>query len=94
MKIIKNLFKTIEQKSKLDLISELLVHGNTTIEALQLFDKVKANFNHEMKQREKQAAYECRMINRANLSTAKIFNPDFDKPLSEIEVNYEILNKK
>lgn len=85
MKIIKNLFRTIEQKSKLDLISELLVHGNSTIEALQLFDKVKANFNFEMKQREKQAAYECRMINRANLNPEKVYNPDFDKLISEME---------
>jgi len=49
MKLIKTLFKTIEQKSKLDLITELLIVGNSTEDALILFNKVKANLLYEMK---------------------------------------------
>ena len=65
-KIIKNLFKSIEQKSKLDLITELLVVENTTEECMELFNKVKANFIFEMNKREKQAASDCRLINEFN----------------------------
>jgi hypothetical protein len=81
-KLITNLFRTIEQKSKLDLITELLIHGNSTPEAIALFDKVKANFIYEMKQREKQAVYECRLINSID---SKETNPN------EIEVNYQLV---
>jgi len=81
-KLITNLFRTIEQKSKLDLITELLIHGNSTPEAIALFDKVKANFIYEMKQREKQAAYECRLINSID---SKETNPE------QIEVTYQLV---
>jgi hypothetical protein len=90
-KIIRNLFRTIEQKSKLDLITELLIHGNSTLEAIVLFDKVKANFLYEMAKREKQAAYECRLINSLDRKEKKDYDPNFDKPLSELNVNYEIV---
>lgn len=85
-KIIQNLFRTIEQKSKLDLITELLIRENSTEEALDLFNKVKANFIFEMKKREKQAAYECRLINSIEVKERKVYNPDFDKKLSEFEI--------
>jgi hypothetical protein len=91
MKVLKNLFRTIEQKSKLDLITELLVIENSTVEALILFDKVKANFLFEMAKREKQAAYECRLINSLERKVNKEHDPNFDKPLSELNVNYEII---
>ena len=91
MKLIKTLFKTIEQKSKLDLITELLIVGNSTEDALILFNKVKSNLLYEMKQREKQNALECRLINEFDRKEAKHYNPDFDKPLKDIEVNYELL---
>lgn len=91
MKILKNLFRTIEQKSKLDLITELLVIENSTVEALQLFEKVKATFLFEMTKREKQNAYECRLINDLERKETKVYNSDFDKKLSEINVDYEIV---
>jgi hypothetical protein len=91
-KIIKNLFRNIEQKSKLDLITELLIHENSTIEALLLFEKVKANFIFEMKRRERQASYECSLINGLEIKPKKVYDPNFDKKLADIEVNYEIVN--
>ena len=90
-KIIKNLFRTIEQKSKLDLITELLIHENSTIEALLLFEKVKANFLFDMKKRERQASYECSLINGLEIKHKKVYDPNFDKKLADIEVNYEIV---
>lgn len=84
MKIIKKLFRTIEQKSKLDLINELLIIQNSTPEALELFEKVKSNFIYEMKKREKQSAYECRLVNSF---VKKESDQNFDKPISEIFVN-------
>jgi hypothetical protein len=92
-KVIQNLFKSIEQKSKLDLITELLIHDNSTLEALMLFDKVKANFIFEMKKRERQASFECSLINGLENKSFKVNakDPKFDKPLSELEVNYEIV---
>ncbi len=82
-KIITNLFRTIEQKSKLDLITELLIHGNSTPEAISLFEKAKSNFIYEMKKREKQAKYDCKLINSID---SKETNPN------EIEVNYQLVN--
>lgn len=79
-KIIRNFFRNIEQKNKLDLITELLILENSTPEALQLFEKVKANFTFEMRKREKQAAYDCHLIN-------KLSDPNFDRPINEIKVN-------
>lgn len=84
MKLLKKLFRTIEQKSKLDLITELLIMQNSTPEALDLFEKVKANFLFEMAKREKQSAYDCRLINSF---TRKQSDPNFDKPINEIFVN-------
>ncbi|MBC7524822.1 MAG: hypothetical protein H7239_10320 [Flavobacterium sp.] len=94
MKILKNLFRTIEQKSKLDLITELLIVQNSTPEALDLFEKVKANFMFEMTKREKQAAYECRLINSLELKPKREYDANFYKPISEIETNYETINIK
>jgi hypothetical protein len=92
MKLLKQLFKSIEQKSKLDLITELLIVGNSTEEALQLFEKAKANFLHEMKKREEQNNYECRLINQFSSKERKPYDANFDKPLAEIETTYTIEN--
>jgi len=90
MKIIKTLFKTIEQKSKLDLITELLIVGNSTEEAFKLFEKAKANFIHEMNQRKSQMEKDISLIK--SIAPAREYDPNFDKPLSDIETNYEIVN--
>ena len=91
MKLLKQLFKSIEQKSKLDLITELLIVGNSTEEALQLFEKAKANFLHEMKKREEQNAYECKLINTFDRKERKPYDANFDKPLSDLNVEFEIV---
>jgi len=89
MKIIKTLFKSIEQKSKLDLITELLIVGNSTEEAFKLFEKAKANFVHEMNQRKSQMEKDISLIR--SIAPARYY-PHCDKPLSDIETDFEIVN--
>jgi len=88
MKIIKTLFKTIEQKSKLDLITELLIVGNSTEDAFKLFEKAKANFIFEMNQRKIQMEKDMKLIR--GISQQRDYS-HCDKPLSEIETNFEIV---
>ena len=90
-KIIVSLFKTIEQKSKLDLITELLTVGNSTEQALELYKKVNANFVYEMELRRKQNEKENNLIFRLNKIKAH-YDDNFDKKLAELEINYELKN--
>ena len=62
MKLLQKIFKRIEQKSKIDLITELLTIETSTPDAMELFENVKTNFAFEMKKREKQALYDLRLI--------------------------------
>jgi len=86
--LIKNFVKTHEQKSKLDLISELLVSGSVQ-ENIDLFNKVKANFHLAMDLECQRKEKEIGLINRIR----PVFesNPNFDKPLSSINVDFEIV---
>ena len=84
MKLLQKLFKRIEQKSKIDLITELLIIETSTPDAMELFENVKSNFLFEMAKREKQSAYDCRLINSF---ARKQSDPNFDKPINEIFVN-------
>lgn len=81
--------KTHEQKSKLDLISELLV-SESIEENIDLFKKVEANFFRELDVYKAQEEKRINLIN--NIKPRKEVYPHFDKPLSEIETNYEIIN--
>jgi len=54
-----------------------LIVGNSTEDALILFNKVKANPLYEMKQREKQNALECRLINEFDRKESKPCDPPY-----------------
>ena len=86
--LIKNFVKTHEQKSKLELISELLISG-TVAENIDLFNKVKANFHLAMDLERQRKEKEISLINRIR----PVFesDPNFDKPLSSINVEFEIV---
>jgi len=87
-KLLLNFIKTHEQKSKLDLISELLVSGSVE-DNIELFSKVEANFHLEMDLERQKKEKEINLINR--IRPIKETDPNFDKPLSEIETVYSIV---
>ena len=86
-KILISFFKSIERKNKLQLINELLTHDVSIQESIELFSKVKANFIYEMEQKQKQIKKESSMID--SIRPTKISDPNFDKPLNQIETIYE-----
>lgn len=79
--------KNIERKNKLQLINELLTHDISIHESVDLFSKVKANFLYEMDQKQKQIKKESSLID--SIRPVKISDPNFDKPLNQIETIYE-----
>lgn len=81
--LIKQFIKTHEQKSKLDLISELLVSGSVE-ENIELFNKVKANFYHEMEKEKDRKEAEINLINR--IRPIRQSDPAFDLPLNSFEI--------
>lgn len=90
-KLILSFIKSHEQKSKLDLISELLISG-TVQENIELFNKTKAIFMYNMDIEEKNKEKEIKLIN--SIKEKKIeYDPIFDRPLSELEVEFEIVKK-
>ena len=90
-KLILSFIKSHEQKSKLDLISELLISGSVK-DNIELFNKVKVNFMYNMEVEQKNKENEIKLINSIK-EKRKEYNSDFDKPLSEINVEYEIIKK-
>ena len=90
-KLILSFIKSHEQKSKLDLISELLISGSVK-DNIELFNKVKANFMYNMEVEQKNKENEIKLINSIK-SIKREYNPDFDEPLSNINVDYEIVKK-
>lgn len=88
MKLIKSWLKTQEQKSRIDLISELLVSGSVE-ENIDLFNKVKSRFHYEMDLERNRKEVEINLINRIRPITEK--DPNYDKPFNEIETNFEII---
>lgn len=81
--LIKQFIKTHEQKSKLDLISELLVSGSVE-ENIELFNKVKANFFHAMEKEKDRKEMEINLINR--IRPIRQADPAFDLPLNSFEI--------
>jgi len=92
MKLIQKWLKIQEQKSKLQLISELLVSG-TVEENVKLFNDVKANFRYKMEVHKLELENDIKIINKIRVAK-KEYDPNFDKQICEIEINYEIVKPK
>ena len=90
-KLILSFIKSHEQKNKLDLISELLISG-TVEENIELFNKAKAIFMYNMDKEEMNKQKEIKLINSIK-EKKREYNPIFDKKLSELNVEFEIVNK-
>ena len=61
-KLITNLFKTVEQKNKVQLITELLTLDCTVKESVEMFNLVKANYYHSLAQKQKQNEFDNKLI--------------------------------
>ena len=90
-KLLLSFIKSHEQKNKLDLISELLISG-TVEENIELFNKVKAGFMYNMEKEQKNKEKEIKLINSIK-PIKREYDPIFDKKLSELEVEFEIIKK-
>lgn len=90
-KLILNLIKNHEQKSKLDLISELLVSG-TVEENIELFKKSEARFYYEMDRYKETEEKRINLINK--IRPIKTYNTDFDKAYETVVNNFEIITAK
>ena len=84
-KLLLSFIKSHEQKSKLDLISELLISG-TVEENIELFNKVKANFMYNMEKEQKNKEKEIKLINSIK-EKKREYDPVFDRPLTVFEIN-------
>jgi len=90
-KLLLNFIKTHEQKSKLDLISELLVSG-TVEENIELFNKAWARFHYTMDLEKNKKQVEINLINR--IKPVKEYNTDFDKAYETVVNNFQIVTAK
>lgn len=90
MKLLFKIFKNIEQKNKAQLILELLTVESTIEESVTLYNKVKADFLYKMKLEKERLRKESMLID--SIEKTKSYNPDFDKKLSEIETDYQLVN--
>ena len=63
-KLIKNLFKTVEQKNKVQLITELLTINCTTKESVEMFNLVKANYYHHLAKTQKENESDNNLIEK------------------------------
>jgi hypothetical protein len=88
-KLILGFIKRHEQKSKLDLISELLISGSVE-DNIDLFNKVKSKFHYEMDLEKNRKQKEIHLINR--IRPFKEIDSNFDKKIYDLETNFEIVN--
>jgi hypothetical protein len=74
-------------------IMKFLLLKNSTAKSIEIFEALEIAMKFEMQQREAEAAYTCRLINSKWQSKviAKLSDPNFDKPLAEINVEYQIV---
>lgn len=85
---------TPEQEAN-DIFQFMLLRSSTT-HTIEIFEALEIIIETEMKKQEAEFAKNCRAINskwRKDPEIIKSIDPNFNKPLSEIETNYEIINK-
>lgn len=69
-----------------------MILRNDTFRSVAVFEELEILMFKEMQNREAEAARTCRLINGKWKSSSIVKHPDFDKKLSEIEINYETVN--
>lgn len=63
-KLIINMFKSIERKNKVQLITELLTIDCTIEESIKTYNLVKANFHDAMVEKKNQISNDIELINK------------------------------
>ena len=79
-------------KDEADQILKFLLLKNSTVKSIEVWEALEIAMKCEMKKRESEAAHTCRVINSKWYNQSKMYDPNFDKPLSEIETNFEIVS--
>jgi len=92
LKYLNNLTNNhLTAKEEADQILKFLLLKNSTIKSIEIWEALEIAMECEMKKRESEAAYTCRAISTKWKYPSKVYDPNFDKPLSNLEVVYEIV---
>lgn len=82
-RLFKNLFRSIEQKNKRQLINELLTLDSTIEESILLFENVKADFLFKLSQKQDQLKKESELIE--SLKEPKIIHELYDINVNDVQ---------
>lgn len=82
---------SLTAKEEADQILKFLVLKNSTAKSIEIFEALEIAMEFEMKKREAEASFTCRLVNSKWKYPTKKYDPNFDKPLSDLDVNYEIV---
>lgn len=91
-RILRNLFRSVEQKNKQQLINELLTLDNTIEESVLLFEKVKADFLFRLSQKQEQLKKETELIEQLKSDTKErrvVFNLEDVEVFEAEHLNYK-----
>jgi len=89
MKIFKY-FEEKRLKNKQQFILELLTIGLETKESIDLFNRVSKEYEKHLKASKEKMLSNIYLIDKATFK-AKEYDPNFDKKLSDLEVEFEIV---
>jgi hypothetical protein len=82
----------ITAKEEAEQILKYLLLKNDTFRSVAVFEELETLMFREMQNRESEAARTCRLINSKWKSSSIVKHPDFDKKLSEIEIEFETVS--
>ena len=82
----------ISAKEEAEQILKFVLLKNDTQRVIQVYEELERLTALEMQNRESEAARTCRLINSKWKSSSIVKHPDFDKKLSEIEVEYKTVS--
>ena len=82
----------ITAKEEAEQILKFLLLKNDTQRVIQVYEELERLTALEMQNRESEAARTCRLINSKWKSSSIVKHPDFDKKLSEIEVEFKTVS--
>ena len=82
----------ITAKEEAEQILKFMLLRNDTFRSVAVFKELELLMFKEMQNREAEAARTCRLINGKWKSSSIVKHPDFDKKLSEIEVEFKTVS--